>query len=299
MNGHIDAERILDAYLAPQNDRLPDRVIAAALDDIARTPQRRAMRVPWRFPTMPALSRATGIAAVALVAVVGAGSFMYLTSSRPGDTGSRPIPTPAPTAAVTPDPTVAPTPRCSQVAPGICGWKTYTSAVYGYTISYPEDWVVADRATQKWRPGEPEDAPSSDVFFNNAPPADDDDSMVFFALQIPAPPGADLVSWDGLLAALTEMCAEPAAFNFDSCPSDTVVTRMCLGAECLPVAFLNDDGFPRAVFGGPDTGVVTYIGMGRADDFPAAARYGGTVTLLKSILGELDIREPQPGETPK
>ena len=87
MNGQIDAERILDAYLAPEADRLPDRVLDAALADIARTPQRRALRVPWRFPNMHALSRATGIAAVALVAVVGAGALFYLTSNRPGGAG--------------------------------------------------------------------------------------------------------------------------------------------------------------------------------------------------------------------
>ena len=73
MNGQADTERILDAYLAPEADRLPDRVIDAALADIARTPQRRALRVPWRFPPCLLSTRATGIAAVALVAVVGAG----------------------------------------------------------------------------------------------------------------------------------------------------------------------------------------------------------------------------------
>ena len=86
MNGRSTTERILDVYLAPETDRLPDRVIDAALADISRTPQRRALRVPWRFPTMPALSRATGIAAVALVAVVGAGGI-YLASNRPGGAG--------------------------------------------------------------------------------------------------------------------------------------------------------------------------------------------------------------------
>ena len=53
MNGTVDTERILDAFLAPEADRLPDRVIDAALADIARTPQRRALRVPWRFHYMP------------------------------------------------------------------------------------------------------------------------------------------------------------------------------------------------------------------------------------------------------
>lgn len=247
---------------------------------------------------MPALSRATGIAALALVAVVAVGGIVYLISNNSGNVGSQntPVPTAAPTAAPTPEPTAEPT----FVAPGITGWKTYTSAVYGYTISYPEDWSVVDRATQKWQPGEPEDAPSSDVFFNNVPEAENDDSMVFVALQFPAPAGADLGSWDGLLAALTEMCAKPAEFYAETpCPSEGV-TPMCLGSSgCQPVAFVHNNDLPRALFGDPETGIFTYILMGREDDFAAAARYGGTVTLLKSLLGELDIREPQPGETPK
>ena len=149
MNGQIDAERILDAYLAPEADRLPDRVLDAALADIARTPQRRALRVPWRFPNMPALSRATGIAAVALVAVVGAGALFYLTSNRPGGAASES--TSAPTTSA---PTTAPTPGASEVAPGITGWKTYSSAVHGFTVGYPADWSVTARATRKWQPGD-------------------------------------------------------------------------------------------------------------------------------------------------
>jgi hypothetical protein len=291
MNGHIDAERILDAYLAPESDRLPDRVIDAALDQIARSPQRRALRVPWRFPTMPALTRATGIAAVALVAVVGAGGIMYLSSNTGSPSGSQrtPAPSPEPTVA----PTAEPSPAPSFVAPGITGWKTYTSAVYDYTISYPEDWYVGDRATQKWQPGDAEDAPSNDVF------ADAGDEIAFLALQFPAPAGADLGSWDGLLAAMTQMCAKPTEFGYGECSSDDVVRSMCLeSVGCDPVAFMQNDGFPRALFGDPETGILTYISMGRRDDFPAAARYGGTATLLKSILGELGIRELRPGETP-
>ena len=288
MTGRSSTERILDVYLAPEVDRLPDRVIEAALADIARTPQRRALRVPWRFTTMPALSRATGIAAVALVAVVGVGGVIYL-SSNGGGAGSR----------STPAPTTAASPEASFVAPGITGWKTYTSRAYGYTISYPEDWSVVDRATQKWQPGEPVEAPYVDVFFNNAPEGVRDDSMIFAALEYPGPAGADLGSWDGLLAALTEMCAVTAEIPNSECGSEDVVTRMCLGNPgCQPVAFVQHNGFPRAFFGDPETGIVTHIVVHRVNDFPGAARYGGTVMLLKSILGELGIREPAPGETP-
>jgi hypothetical protein len=106
MKARSDTERILDAYLAPEADRLADRVIDAALADIARTPQRRALRVPWRLTLMPALSRATAVAVVAIVAVVGAGTLAYLNSD-PSNAGSPG--TPSPTATPTPSPTTGPT----------------------------------------------------------------------------------------------------------------------------------------------------------------------------------------------
>jgi len=249
---------------------------------------------------MPALSRASGIAAVALVAVVGAGGILYLNANNSGGVGSSK--TPAPTAAGTPEPTVAPTPPPSEVAKGISGWKTYTSPVYGYTISYPEHWAVDARATEKWQPGAAGDGPWVDIFID--PETPDGESIAFFALQFPGPAGADLGSWNGLLAALTEMCAKPAEyyFNTDSCPSHPVVqasTRMCLGtAGCQPVALVHDNDLPRALIGDPETGIFTYIMVGREDDFPSAAGYGGTVMLLKSILGQLGVREPGPGELP-
>jgi hypothetical protein len=301
MNGQINTERVLDAYLAPEADRLPDRVLDAALADIARTPQRRAMRVPWRFPTMPALTRATGIAAVALVAVVGAGTLISLNTRGPGDPGgpatASPTPTPGPTAEPTAEPTVASTPSCSEVAAGICGWKTYTSAVYDYTMSYPDDWVVGGQATEEWQPDASEDAPNLDIFGIG----DGDTGIAFFALQFPAPTAADLGSWDGLLAAIAEMCSKPTEFLYGTCPSEDLVTPMCLGSPgCRPVAFVHENGeSPRALFGDPDTGIVTYIQMGRVDEHPSAARYGGSVMLLKAILDAMDVREPQPGETPQ
>lgn len=299
MTGRSSTERILDAFLAPEADRLPDRVIDAALADIARTPQRRALRVPWRFPLMPALTRATSLGAVALVAAVAVGGVMYINSTGPGGPGGQTTPpaTATPnTTAPTSEPTALASPEASFVAPGITGWKTYRSTVYDYTISYPDDWLVGARATQKWQPGDPEGAPSVDLFAYDE--GDEGDSIAFFAIQFPAPGGANLGSWEGLLAALTEMCAKPAEFYASPCPSDTVVvTRMCRGTDCQPVAFAREDDFPSAIFGDPDTGIVTYLQMGRRDDYPGAARYGGSEMLLKSILGEMGVREAGPGDT--
>jgi len=78
MTGREDTERVLGAYLAPDHDQLPDRVLEASLAQIARTPQRRAMRVPWRFPFMPALPRASALGAGALAAVVAVAGLVYV-----------------------------------------------------------------------------------------------------------------------------------------------------------------------------------------------------------------------------
>ena len=289
MNGRIDAERILDAFLAPEGDRLPDRVIDAALADIARIPQRRALRVPWRFPTMPVLSRAAGIAAVALVAVVGAAGLIYLNS--PGGSGGRPSPSPtqvaaAPSSAPTTAPTAVPTPQPTWDPEDEDSWTTFTSTVYDHTISYPSDWSVEEQAT---REGE------SDVFTN--PEEVDGDEIAMLVFQVPAPNGSDLTTWEGLEAVALDICAEPSEIACPAAPP----TPMCLGEqECQPaiIVLVSDELTPSAYLGDPETGIVTVFAMGREDDFPAAARYGGTVALLKDVLARLDVREPRPGETP-
>jgi hypothetical protein len=245
---------------------------------------------------MPALTRATGIAAVALVAVVGAGGFIYLNSNSPGGTGSQGTPGPTATPAPTVAPTAAPTP---QPTFDPSGWTSYTSAVYGYTIAYPSDWSVYAPAEHTWQPGEPvvDDAwPWADVFAN--PEAVDGDSMGLWVLQIPAPAGADLDSWDGLLDVLREMCDEP---TLNACPTEDPPVTLCLGdLDCRAaiIVFWSDEPSPTAVYGDPEAGVINVFSIGRPDDFPAAARYGGTVALMKAILAQVDVREPQPGETP-
>ena len=190
--------------------------------------------------------------------------------------------------------TIAPTPQPSPETPGFTGWKSYEGAVYGYTISYPDDWSVNNRASERWRSetADLEDPPWDDVFLN--PPVDGDE-IGLFVFQLPAPAGADLSSWDGFVDAVTALCAEDD--DHFHCVGDRVVTRMCLGSEaCQPVALVKD--MPRAFLGDPETDNITFIGIGRVDNFPAAARYGGTEMLLKSILDQLGVREPAPGETP-
>src|SRR5262249_7292541 len=91
--------------------------------------------------------------------------------------------------------------------------------------------------------------------------------------------------------------------TFISCKLNTKSppTRLCRGPNCAPALILSmgtDEITPWGVFGDPQTGLITMFEMGRPDTFPAAKRYGGTVNLLKSILSQVDVRAPQPGEIP-
>jgi hypothetical protein len=169
-------------------------------------------------------------------------------------------------------------------------------------MSYPSDWSVSAPATHKWQPGEPagEEWPTwQDIFVNDE--AIDGESIAMVAFQVPAPTGADLESWEGLDAVHQELCDEPTMAGTVICPADYTPSPACVGEQdCAPAVIHlgGDDPFPGALIGDPENGIVTVIQMGRVDSFPGAERYGGTVQLLKSVLTQLDVRDPQPGETP-
>lgn len=281
----LQFERAVIDWLEDGSDRTPRRAIDGVLLAVKTTPQERGLRIPWRFPLMPSFSRATGIAAVALVAVIGAGAFVYLAGEGPGF-GSQPSSAP----------TVAPTPT---LPAGITGWKDYTSAIYGFTMKYPSDWSVHEPAEHKWQQGERrvDDAwPWADILAN--PEAIDGDSMALWVFQVPAPEGADLDSWVSLQGVLSGTCDEP---SLSVCPSDDPPITLCLGEQDCQAAIIvlsNDELTPTAAYADPGAGVVNVFSIGRPDDFPAAARYGGTIALLKAILGEVGARDPLPGETP-
>ena len=120
MTDQRELDRILGAFFADGTDELADRVIDAALDQIDHTRQRRVMRMPRRFQTMPMLTRVAAAAVIGVLAVGGA--FLLLKPGQPSVAGPGLTPTrhpdrypgadahaadahPAPTA--TPTPTLA------------------------------------------------------------------------------------------------------------------------------------------------------------------------------------------------
>jgi hypothetical protein len=282
-------DRAVRDWLDDGSDRTPPAAIDAVLLAVTTTPQERDLRILRRTTQMPTYVRLA--AGIVIVAVVGVSALMYFGKS-PG-VGGAPIPSPTPTPVASTAPSAPP----SLVAPGISGWKPYTSAAYGFTMSYPSDWSVAGQAGHKWQPGEPgtvENASFADSFAG----AMDADGILIIAFQVPAPAGADLESWEGLHAVHRELCDEP---TIPGCPADYTPVPMCVGGQdCAPaiIALNGDDPFPVALIGDPEKGIITVIWIARVDSFPGAERYGGTVQLLKSVLTQLDVRDPQPGETP-
>jgi hypothetical protein len=138
MTGAVNVERLLDAYLAPEADRLPDRVVDAALSEIARTTQRPAMRVPWRFPSMPSMSpAANAILALAAALLVGVALVISLIG------GGGPLPTTAPTPSPTLVEPVAWTVEAAQADwPGAVRQEGAASAEVFRTLTYAD--IVGD-----------------------------------------------------------------------------------------------------------------------------------------------------------
>lgn len=131
-----DFDRIAMAWLAEGPDELSDRVLDSVTDQIHVTRQRRAMRVPRRFPTMTFSSRVAAAAVIGVLAVGGA----FLVFGRPGQPavgGPTPSPSASPSAAALAVPALT---------------ETYASPRNGLTISYPTGWT-ATPATVAWTRG--------------------------------------------------------------------------------------------------------------------------------------------------
>jgi hypothetical protein len=183
MTGRNDTERILDAFLAPEHEQLPDRVVDTALTEIARTPQRRALRVPWRFPQMTNPQRAAaGIATVAIV-FVGALAFSFRSPSNGAD-GSAPTAT-SPSASSS-APATSPPPSPTAMADSDLS-SSFVSDRYGYTVPIGPDWSTR-KATLTWT-GPDNSRPVIDEFGLDA------STVAFNAASEPLAEGQTVEAW--------------------------------------------------------------------------------------------------------
>ncbi len=269
MTGRVDVERVLDAFLAPEADQLPDRVIEASLSEIARTPQRRALRVPWRFPPMNTFAR---LATVAAAIVIGLAGAVYLFTPR-SNVGPAATPTPA-------APTNTPTPSIDTT-----GWVAFTSSRHGFTISYPAAWTVAP-ATEPWPTGVGAEAPGppSPELDELKDPAGSVTSFVVVSQPLAGgrTPDAWLTNYEQSAPLMPQACW----------PAPAAMERITIGGQ------------PGWIHGGIATcgftEVVTFAG-GRIYEFTAYFTPGRTPVdrgLFDALIGSVTLNPSAADDTP-
>jgi len=118
MSTTTDFDRLARVWLDEGPTTMSDRALEAALQEVHVTRQRRALRAPWRVLNMPALSRASAVAAIALAVLVGGGTIWYV--------GQRADPSPSAVPSATQSPE-----RSRSGLEGVMGWPTTSSNAKG------------------------------------------------------------------------------------------------------------------------------------------------------------------------
>ncbi len=282
MSQRTDTERRLDAYLAPEADRLPDRVLDAALADVARTPQRRALRVPWRCMQMTNSMRAA--AAIAIVAIVGVGALAYIART-PGSGGPpKASPTPSPVIAATATPTdgaaATQRPRID-----VSQWIPYTSEQYGFVIGYPEDWTF-DPATRAWDlEADAADwlSPAMDDFVSaNGDVRASVWTMAIAPEVIPTWATIEVERW-------YEEVYCPKTGSTSCAGIHDWAVPLCLEVrDCHPGILLASPKVDtQALFASADT--MHFVTIWRSETDPSTLPYGGTRRLLEAFLSTMNV----------
>ena len=144
MSATRDPEIIVAAWLDEGPTDLPDVTRRAILTAIPTTPQaRRGFFASGSFLHVNSYAR---LAVAALVVAVSLGGLRYVLGPGPGPGGPEATPTPTP---ALPTQTPAPAPT---VALDTSKWVSFTSPLYGYSMSFPgtpAGWINAP-ATQVW-----------------------------------------------------------------------------------------------------------------------------------------------------
>jgi hypothetical protein len=137
--------RVAEFYAAEAPHRAPDRVLAQTLTTIDHTRQRRELRlVPWRTPPMNIYAK-LAVAAAVVIAVGAIG--LTILQPGPGALVGGPGSSSSPAPSASPSPSPSPSPSLSPALTPAPLTGSYTSAVHGLSVSYPEGWQVAPATT--------------------------------------------------------------------------------------------------------------------------------------------------------
>jgi hypothetical protein len=113
----------------------PDGALEVVLAAFPSIKQRRAMRVPWRYPDVSTPYKLAFAAAAIVVAVVGSAYLLGRPPAEPGVGGS---------------PTPSPSPSASTDSLDVSTWTAFTSSRYGFSAKYPATFEAVP-STTFWR----------------------------------------------------------------------------------------------------------------------------------------------------
>ena len=222
-----------DPYVAP--DEALDVVLAA----IPSIKQRRAWRVSWRAPLMNAPLR-LGVTAAAVLGIVGV-SLIAINPVILGVGSGTGSPASSPTAL--PSESAAPASTRASL-PATQPPVSFTSPLYGYTVTRPGDWTVTP-AANPW----PEGTALGDRYadtFQGPPGAYEDFDDVYVAAQpVPAGMTADawLLDYAERLAASGRDCKGPVDAWTDAVVGTLTIRRIDLECQAIrlsDIAFVVD-----------------------------------------------------------
>lgn len=275
-------ERTVRDWLDDGSDRTPRPAIDAVLLAIKTTPQVRAPWSPWRFTHMPSYMRLA--AAIAVVAIVGAGAIWYL-GRAPGVGPPASSPTPIATAAPSPDASTTAAPTSTALDTG--DWVAYISARYGIELAYPPDWTVQP-ADHDWSwEDDATDWLSSghDAFV--APGAAIRVSVWTVPLDAPVEQ-----SWAAMEAWAIEYCERTA--NRPCTGIHERIVPMCIEKrDCHPAVIVPfDEDVQFFGHGGVLPEGMTVVAVWRPEGASAVAPYGGSKSLLEAFLSTMDVWPP-------
>jgi hypothetical protein len=141
MTGPRDPDAIIANWLEDGPIDLPDETRRAIVVGLRTQPRARQVAILRGLPIMNSLSRL--VAAAAIVLAVGGLAIFALSNRNGGGPGAQPSPSPSLAPSVSPSASSTPGPLDTGT------WKQYVSNRYGFSISYPADWVLTP-ATREW-----------------------------------------------------------------------------------------------------------------------------------------------------
>jgi hypothetical protein len=217
-------------WLEEDESTAPEQALEIVLASFPSIKQRRAVRVPWRTPTVTSTLRLGLAAAVVVAAAIGGIYFL-------GSRSNTPVAAPE-----SPSPSVAPSERPAAERTTPPNWTTFTSPQYGYTVDHPTAFQ-ATPATEEW-PFEAivgNEEPYVDKFFAASGPT----TFVGIASQ-PLPdalaPAAWMSAYEQQVAE--RLCSVPLDAWADASVGDAPARRAefsCGDSPAVEYAWVNDD----------------------------------------------------------